>query len=566
MTRVVLGETPFAVVDVEATGIYPGRHDRIIEIAVLRLSPALEIEEEWHTLVNPRRDIGRTDIHGIRAGDVLRAPVFAEIAADAAMRLRDAVVVGHHLRFDLGFLVAEYERAGVRLPTLPGLCTLDLAYQLLPDAPSRKLVYCCEQAGVRHEDEHTALGDARATAALLDRFLEWGRQRCLTTLEALGCRPLHLPPLSWMGGLTATGKRLAREAAPATVDEARSYLARLVERMPGDEAHNAREAEYLALVDRVLSDRRVTPEEAEMLRDMADSWAMTRSDVLDAHRAYLGGLASEAKADGHVSAEERRDLETVCDALGLHRAALDVLLANPPPRAQPTSPTDVPSLRGKSVCFTGERLGLFKGERITREVAEKLAAEAGLEVRPSVTKRLDLLVVADPDTQSIKARKAREYGVRIMAEQVFWRSLGIPVDFGRTGGARPRPPSAPPPGPKHRVQSWPAPERRDAPDDRPMPDATRATARPAHVAPRPVAPPERSSITAPPRRYDPPRKARLGWIVVPATVITVLLALALLAAGCATGHLGQFESGLLMLPALPAQLDARGAAAAQLRP
>jgi DNA polymerase III epsilon subunit-like protein len=39
----VLGETPFAVVDVETTGIYPGGHDRVIEVAIVRMSPGLEI-------------------------------------------------------------------------------------------------------------------------------------------------------------------------------------------------------------------------------------------------------------------------------------------------------------------------------------------------------------------------------------------------------------------------------------------------------------------------------------------------------------------------------------------
>jgi DNA polymerase-3 subunit epsilon len=43
-----------------------------------------------------------------------------------------------------------------------------------------------------------------------------------------------------------------------------------------------------------------------------------------------------------------------------------------------------------------------------------------------VTKRLDLLVVADPDTQSGKARKAQDYGVRIMAEPAFWNALRVP--------------------------------------------------------------------------------------------------------------------------------------------
>jgi DNA polymerase-3 subunit epsilon len=44
-----------------------------------------------------------------------------------------------------------------------------------------------------------------------------------------------------------------------------------------------------------------------------------------------------------------------------------------------------------------------------------------------VTKKLDILVVADPHTQSGKARKARQYGTRIVHEPVFWQMLGVTV-------------------------------------------------------------------------------------------------------------------------------------------
>jgi len=425
-----LGTTPFAVIDIETTGIYPGGHDRVIEVAVVRMSPVFQIEDEWVTLVNPRRDIGRTDIHGIQAADVAHAPLFDEISADVGARLSGAIVAGHHLRFDLGFLAAEFERSGVRMPPLPSLCTLALAHDLLPDSPSRKLGYCCEQVGILlEEEEHTALGDARATAYLLATLVQRASARRRVTLEDLGCETAEIPGLEWLGGRTPTGRRVGRDAAAATRADERAYLARLVERMLGDEARTPREAEYLALVDRALQDRRLTRAEADDLAATAKAWGMTRSDVLDAHRAYLASLASEALVDAQVSAQERRDLEAVCDMLGLHRAALDVLLSAPPPSAaalrEPTSSGD---LRGQSVCFTGELLGRLRGERVTREVAEELATESGLEVRASVTKRLDLLVVADPETQSIKARKAREYGVRIMAERVFWKALGVAVE------------------------------------------------------------------------------------------------------------------------------------------
>jgi DNA polymerase-3 subunit epsilon len=443
MPRAVLGVTPFAVLDIETTGIYPGAVDRIIEIAVVRLTADLEIEEEWVTLVNPQRDIGRTDIHGIQAGDVVTAPLFEEVAGDVGVRLDGAVIAGHNLRFDTNFLAHELRRCSISMPTLPMLCTMDLAYRFLPDAPSRKLSCCCEQVAVLHEDDHTALGDARAAAQLLRVLIDRGRRIGRTDLGALGCKPLEVPQPGWLGERGPSGRRLCRSAAAARQKDERSYLARLVERMPGDEARDAREGEYLALVDRVVEDRRVTREEADGLVGAAAGWGMTRRDVMNAHRAYLASLVSQAKADGFVSDTERHDLETVAEVLGLHHAALDVLLSDGQTRCTPsactTGATSIPAatqatsapghgLLGKSVCFTGELSGKFHGERITREMAEQLAVGAGLKVCGSVTKTLDLLVVADPDTQSGKAKKARQYGTRVIAAAAFWRALGIPID------------------------------------------------------------------------------------------------------------------------------------------
>lgn len=83
---------------------------------------------------------------------------------------------------------------------------------------------------------------------------------------------------------------------------------------------------------------------------------------------------------------------------------------------------------GKSVCFTGESACSVHGRPLDRASQELLAAGAGLVVAPRVTKKLDLLVLADPDSLSGKARKAAEYGVRRIAEREFWRALGVAVD------------------------------------------------------------------------------------------------------------------------------------------
>ena len=247
-----LGETPFAVIDLETTGLYPVKHDRVIEVAVVRLRPDLEVDDEWTTLVNPRRDIGRTDIHGIRDGDVAAAPLFEEIAPDVAVRLRDAVVVGHHLRFDLTFLGAEFTRVGRSLPALPALCTLDLAYRLLPEAPSRKLGACAEQVGVVSEDRHTALGDARTTARLLTAFLDTARRGRRVDLASLGCQPVTFPSAEWAVGMPS-GRALGRDAAAVHRAAERSYLPRLVAQMLGDEARSPREAERTFELSKIIN-------------------------------------------------------------------------------------------------------------------------------------------------------------------------------------------------------------------------------------------------------------------------------------------------------------------------
>lgn len=48
-------------------------------------------------------------------------------------------------------------------------------------------------------------------------------------------------------------------------------------------------------------------------------------------------------------------------------------------------------------------------------------------MKANVSKGLDVLVVADPDTQSGKATKARQLGTGVMAEPVFWQAIGAPL-------------------------------------------------------------------------------------------------------------------------------------------
>jgi len=145
-------------------------------------------------------------------------------------------------------------------------------------------------------------------------------------------------------------------------------------------------------------------------------------------------LAIAAVADGVVTEAERRDLKLVARLLGQEKRDLDEILQEAAarvastPLATPATPTPEAGLPGRRVCFTGELQCRYNGELIPRELAEELAAKAGLIVMDAVTKKLDLLVLADPHSQSGKAKKARQYSIRIMHEPVFWNTIGVAVE------------------------------------------------------------------------------------------------------------------------------------------
>jgi DNA polymerase-3 subunit epsilon len=99
----------FAVIDVETTGLNPYRHDRIVEVAVVLISPEKRLSTEFTTLINPERDTGPTSIHGLTATDIMNAPRFVDIAGALMDVLRYTVALArHNVRFDASILQCGY--------------------------------------------------------------------------------------------------------------------------------------------------------------------------------------------------------------------------------------------------------------------------------------------------------------------------------------------------------------------------------------------------------------------------------------------------------------------------
>jgi DNA polymerase-3 subunit epsilon len=418
--------TYLAIIDVETTGLNPYRHDRVIELAALVTELDGEVIREFATLVNPERDVGPTSIHGLTASDIISAPRFAEVAGMLLDALNGCVAVaGHNIRFDLSFLSAEFGRLGHAFPNCPTVCTMRLA-------GGGTLSSCCEDYGiVFQENTHMALHDARATAQLLTKLLRDAPQE---TSKIRHLSPITWPPIPKYGACLLTrDESRRRRADPPT------YLRKLFAKAENNllpETDDTAMLAYTALLDRVLEDRYIDDTEAQSLLDVATRWGIVGKRIREAHRRYLYQLARAALADGVITDAEHRDLRQVASLLGFQRGELDETLemASRKISQQPTEyrstvePLRRELLTGKRVCFTGECQCVHLGETITRENATELTTKLGMIVVESVTKKLDLLVVADPLTQSGKAKKARKYGIRIMQEVVFWTVLGIEVE------------------------------------------------------------------------------------------------------------------------------------------
>jgi DNA polymerase-3 subunit epsilon len=414
--------TGYAVVDVETTGFSPAGHDRIVEVAVVQVSPWGEVESRWTTLVNPQRDLGPQHVHGIAAADVLAAPTFDRIAGTLATLLAGRAFVAHNASFDTRFVQSEFGALGYDVPVVPqtSVCTMRWASQFMPHAP-RTLAGCCQCAGIHLDDAHAALADATATAALLAHYL---RLMGIPGRPPVACAPAWSDVLE----LAATARWPSipvHDVAPAhrgnATRQSAGFLERVVEHLPRSAAPCDHQ-EYLALLDRALLDRLLSVREKHALVETAHSLGIDRATAAGLHRDYLRALARTALAAGVVTPEEQRDLELVAGLLSLTPGDVAAALCEEAVPVQSSAeakatPCGSFSLRpGDRVVFTGD-MALSRDEWIARAVA------AGLSAHPNVTKDVSLVVAADPDSLSGKARKAAAYGIPIVTENAFAEML-----------------------------------------------------------------------------------------------------------------------------------------------
>ena len=385
-------ESEYVALDIETTGLY--KSDKIIEIALVVFKEN-KVIEEWSTLVNPMRDVGKTNIHGISPSMTSAAPLFDEIVNDLFRMIDKRILVAHNLSFDNRMLAQELEHAGFEGDLGKGFCTLVASRRLLPGTGD-SLKSTCEALGIESIDAHSALGDARMTKQIFDQLKEDSQK------------------------VKEVNVKFEREKKPARVivrnaftgkqDDAIEQIKSFTSKVPFPTSEEKGVA-YLLLLNMAMQDLIISKNEEAELSTWASELGISEIDRKELHKGYLDSFIQAALRDGVITTKEKDMIDLVGKALGL---AVKI-----PDTPQPIK-ANVENLGvGKKVCFTGEAVGL-SGESISRNDLEALASKVGLYPVRDVTKKgCDILVAADETSMSGKAKKAKDWGIPVISVEKF---------------------------------------------------------------------------------------------------------------------------------------------------
>ena len=384
----------YAVVDVETTGF--SSTARIVEMGIVVLDDNGEALYEWSTLINPMRDFSNGTVHGITAKDVAVAPTFDQIADDVAMLLEGKIFVAHNAAFNARMLKSEFDRVGLAMAGLMDghIDTSKLMQDAFPNT-IRSLEAGLSLLGIHKRQAHNALLDARATGRLFAKFLadelpEGARPTVFVGDAMHASREIH--PLG-----TET---MERDDSYANDD----WLSTAIDKMPS--SGNVDTDSYLQLLDFAMLDFELSPNERRELTAHARNLGMSQADTDRVHMQYIRQLVRVVMSDGGVTQQERDGLWLAADTLGISREVVEEILNNNPTIDDNMVVSTLTLQPGDRVAFTGTHSG------------EEAAKFAGLIVG-DVTEATVMVVAADPDSTSAKAKKARQYHIPIITKKRF---------------------------------------------------------------------------------------------------------------------------------------------------
>jgi DNA polymerase-3 subunit epsilon/ATP-dependent DNA helicase DinG len=277
-------------IDIETTGLDSNK-DVIIEIGAVKFKDH-RVEDEFSTLINPGRHIPEfiTQLTGISDEMVRQAPRIQEVIDELESFVGDSALVGHNVRFDLGFLqkqkILQFNEV---------IDTYELASVLLPTASRYNLGALGQLLGIPLPATHRALDDAKVTHRVYLCLREYGSELpldLLAEITRLG-EPLdwdanpffqRLMKLRARQGIAAKSvRRSTQENLRANLDYSRQEALNPVEEpLPLDPDETAALLEYGGPFSKHFETFEQRPEQIEMLRAVTNALSHSRHLMVEA--------------------------------------------------------------------------------------------------------------------------------------------------------------------------------------------------------------------------------------------------------------------------------------------
>ncbi|WP_261805502.1 PolC-type DNA polymerase III [Lapidilactobacillus luobeiensis] len=171
----------YVIFDVETTGL-SAVYDTIIEIGAVRMQDG-QVVERYDRFIDPGHPLSATTINLTNITDemVRSGSSEATVIAEFMDFIGDAVVVGHNVTFDIGFLNAALSRLGRTAVHNPVVDTLEMSRTLHPENANHKLDTLSKRYNIVLEHHHRADSDAEATGLLYYALFKEMNQRFGTT-------------------------------------------------------------------------------------------------------------------------------------------------------------------------------------------------------------------------------------------------------------------------------------------------------------------------------------------------------------------------------------------------
>ena len=153
----------YTVVDIETTGMN-WNFCNILEISGLKVRNK-EIVEEFSELINPHEPIPYfiRNLTGITDEMVYNAPELKEVLIKFKEFLKDDIIVGHNVNFDVNFLYDNFINVLNEPLTNNFVDTLRISRKLLPELKHHKLDNLIDYYDIKSRDKHRALNDCILT-------------------------------------------------------------------------------------------------------------------------------------------------------------------------------------------------------------------------------------------------------------------------------------------------------------------------------------------------------------------------------------------------------------------